>query len=487
MSVSFSTIVQRARPKANHIVTKQLTEVIGKIPPTTVSALGNGLRVAAERNPNAKFATIGLFMDAGTRYETPDQFGCCRVLEKCGFLGTNSKDRKQLSAAVEELGGHLHVETGREISQIHIKVAKEHVDKAVGLLADVTRNARLSDEDVKVAKEIVQTQRYETEERIDEILMDNLHRCAFDSTVAGLGNPLYGTEEAINKVDKTSLEKFRKANYNPRRFVLVGTGAVEHTALETSAKAHFGDMYDTPTPTLAEHRYVGGDIRLWNLRMKTVHLAWGFETCGAKCEDSIPLSLAGQVFGNFHRSQHEMGQHAMHRVLKTFSSQDHSTPTNTHFPEQAIETCNPFITQYHDTGLCGMAFAARPYQTGPGDAGSTQEIWQYTMAEWCRMTQKLMHTQELEQAKTNYKAQQLFNMDGSTNSCQDIGRQVIHYDRRIPLDEVYARVDDITVNNVQETLQHYFFARKPVYSMLGYTYPLANYDWSSMWTYKYWY
>lgn len=487
MSVSFSTIVQRARPKPSHGVSKQFNDVLTKLPPTNVSKLGNGFRVAAEENPNAKFATIGLFMDAGSRYEPEGYFGAARVLEKCSFLGTNNQDRKQLAAAVEELGGHLQVETGREVSHVMIKVAKEHVDKAVSLLADVSRNARLSDEDIKTAKDIVLNQRYESEERVDEIVFDNLHRCAYDSTGSGLGTPLYGSEDGINKVDKATLESFRKNFYTPDRFVLAAAGAVDQTALEASAKAHFGDMSTGSAVKMPETRYVGGDYRLWNLRMKTLHLAWGFETCGAKCEDSVPLALATQVHGNFHRSQHEMGQHAMHRVLKTFSSQDHSTPTNTHFPEQAIETCNSYLKQYKDTGLCGMYFVARPYQTGPGDAGSSQEIWQYTMAEWCRMTQKMMHDQELEQAKTNYKAQQLFNMDGSTNSCKDIGTQVLQIGRRVPLAEMYNRVDDVTVTNVQETLQHYFFARKPVYSMMGYTYPLPNYDWSSHWTYKYWY
>eukprot|EP00656_Telonema_subtile_P038270 TRINITY_DN4295_c0_g1_i4.p2 TRINITY_DN4295_c0_g1~~TRINITY_DN4295_c0_g1_i4.p2 ORF type:complete len:135 (-),score=27.57 TRINITY_DN4295_c0_g1_i4:514-918(-) len=134
-----------------------------------------------------------------------------------------------------------------------------------------------------------------------------------------------------------------------------------------------------------------------------------------------------------------------------------------------------------------MYLVARPCMTSPNDAGSVQEIWQYTMADWCRMTQKMMHQQELDQAKVNYKAQLLFNQDGSTNSATDIGRQVLQLGRRVPLNEQFARVDDITVTNVQEVLQHYFFARRPVYSLMGYAYPLPTYEYSSMWTYKYWY
>lgn len=485
MSVSFSTIVQRARPKATHVASAAFRDVLAKLPPTTVTTLSNGFKVAAEENPNAKFATVGLFIEAGSRHDEAEMNGTARVLEKCMFLGTTNQSRKQLAEAVEELGGHLHVETGREISQISIKVAKENVNKAVTLLADVARNTRLSDEDVKTAKALAQTARHEFDERPDELCMDQLHKCAFDSTGSGLGAQITGTEAGIDAVTVDALKTFRAKNHVAKRMVLVGAGAVNTTELEKAAQASFGDVAGGQAAK-TETRYVGGDVRLWNLRYKTTHIAWGFETCGAACADSVPLQLATQAFGNFHRSQHEMGQHAMHRVLKTFSSLDHSTPTNTHFPEQSIEIANPFLNQYSDSGLCGMYIVGRPHSTG-GSADSMQEIWQYTMHEWCRMTQKVMHEQELEQAKVNLKAQLLFNQDGASNSAQDIGRQALYFGRRVPLAEMFARIDDITTTNVQETLGHYFFARRPVYSFLGYTYPLGAYDMTSNWTYKYWY
>lgn len=485
MSVSFSTIVQRARPSATHVASSAFRDVISKIPPTNVVALNNGLKVATEENPLAKFATVGVYINGGTRYDKEGYFGTSKVLEKCGFLGTTNQSRKNISEAVEELGGHLHVETGREITQLTLKVSKENVTKAVSLLADVVRNARLSDEDIKTAKDIVLSQRHEAEERSDDVVFDNLHRCAFDSTGAGLGAPLNGTEDGINAIDRKTLEEFRSTNFSAGRIALVATGAVNATEFEKAASASFGDLAKGSAPVI-DSRYVGGDYRLWNLRYKTTHIAWGFETCGASCEDSLPLALATQVFGNFHRSQHEMGQHAMHRVLKVFSSQDHSTPTTTHFPEKGIEVANTFLNQYSDIGLCGMYLVGRPASLH-GDGSNMQEIWQYTMSEWCRITQKLLHHQELEQAKVNLKSQILFNMDGGSNSAADIGKQVLYHGRRVPVAELFNRIDDITPTNVQEVLQHYFYARAPVYSFLGYTYPLANYEWSTMWTYKYWY
>lgn len=487
MSVSFSTLIQKARPVRTHAVGAALRDAISKIPPTNVSAIPNGVRVACEENPIAKFATVGLWINSGTRNEAAEYSGTSRVLEKCGFLGTANQTKEQISKAIEELGGQLSVNIDRETSYLYMKVAKENVNKAVGLLADVVRNARLSDEDLAAAKKQVLAQQHEFEERPDEVTMDNLFRCAFDSTTNGLGAPLFGDKNKIGNITKDAVENYRKGALAGSRVVVVGAGGVDQTVLEKAAAQYLGDLPKDAKQNTVETRFVGGEFKLWNLRYKVAHMLWAFETCGAACEDSVPLALATQITGDFHRSQHELGQHQMHRVLKTFSSLDHSTPTNTHFNEKSIEVANSFLKQYSDAGLCGMNLVARPAQTAVGDASVLQEILQYSMSEWCRFSQKVLHPVELEQAKVNYKSQLLFNMDGSSNSAEDIGRQVMLFGRRVPLEEMYNRVDDVTPTNVQECLQHYFYGRKPVFSYNGYIYPLPGYDWTHHWTYKYWY
>lgn len=194
-----------------------------------------------------------------------------------------------------------------------------------------------------------------------------------------------------------------------------------------------------------------------------------------------------KMVGNYHRSEHELSNHALGRTMKVYSSMDYGGPTRTPFPEQALEVANGFSRFYEDTGLVGMYLVGRPYQTGPGCDSAMQDIMQYSMAEWCRMSQKTIGDHELDQGKINFKSQLLFNQDGSSNTFKDIGRQLFHHGRRVPLDELFARIDDVTSDNVMEVMQHYFYSRRPVVSIMGQVYPLPNYDWMSYWTYKWWY
>lgn len=487
MSVSFSTITQKARLQPVAATSAALRKALTYLPPTTVSKIPNGVRVACEENPNAKFATVGIWLDVGTKNETRETNGLMKVLEQASLQGTRTHDRAALAQALDEIGGHLMVQTGREHSYFAVKCARENVGKAVGVLASIVRDARLTPEDIKVGQAAAEKTRQQGEELNDELVMDNLHVCAYDATEnGGLGLSVKGTEDGIKAVTRDSIEQFKKTHFTASRMMLVGAGGVKHGELEAAAQQYLGDVADAKKPA-PNSRYVGGDFRLWNLRMKLAHVAWGFETCGAASGDTTALQLATHIHGSFHRSQHELGQHAIHRAIKVFSSMDFGTPTQTPFPEQAPETVTSFLKQYEDTGLCGMYFVARPWATGPGWAGSVHDILQYTMLEWSRLAQKAIHDQELTQAKVNMKSQLLFNQDGSTNTFEDIGRQVFHYGRRVPLDEMYARIDDITATNMQEVLQHYYYGRRPVMSCNGYLYIIPGYDNIVHWTYKFWY
>lgn len=488
MSVSFSTIIQRARPLPTTVTSHALRDCLAKLPPTTVSVLPNGVRVACEENPVAQFATVGLWIDAGIKHEARHNNGLMKVLEQAGFQGTVNMDRNRLCRAIDEIGGHIIADVGREQSYIMVKCSRDNVPKAVELLSDLMLNARLTDEDIKEAKKIVQTIRHESEEIVDDLVMDNLHIAAFDATEGGgLGLAKCGQKATIDAVTKDELKAFRDTHFTGPRMLLVGSGAVNHTQMEKLADSYLGKLPKISKKPVIKTRFVGGDMRLWNLRMKTANIAWGFETCGSACGDTVPLTLSTHIHGGFHRSQHEYGQHAIHRTIKMFSSMDQAPPTNTPFPEQAIETLTSYSHFYEDAGLVGQYVVGRPAQTGPGDASTMYSLLQMSMVDFTRLAQKCVAGREFDQAKVNYKTQLLFNIDGSTNSNLDIGKQVLSHGRRVPLDEMYARIDDTTATNMQETLQHYFSSRKPVLSMLGYIYPMPGYDLLQMWTWKYWY
>jgi len=469
MSVSFSTVIQKAKQTPTHQTTALLREALSKMPVTTYSTLGNGFRVACEENPAAQFATVGIWMDIGCKYETRGKnLGATKMLELLGLQGTTTKSRAQVAQAIDEIGGHLHCETGVEQSKIYVKCQKDAVPKAVALMSDLIQNARMADEDITKAREIMDAQREAKEEDPVFITQENMRMAAYDSVEGGgLGNTVYAQKMDAKALDATKLSEYRKAQYTGARMVLVGAGAVNHTQLEKLAQENFGSLPAGKKP-LIETRFVGGDIKLWNNRTTMAHFAWAFETAGAKSGDQTAFNLVRHLFGSFHRSQNELAQHALYRTLKTYNMLDGGAPMSTNFNEKAIEQASAFNTAFEDTGLCGHFVTTRCAVSDPcHQAAVVWETCQYTFMDTNRIAQRTMTAEELEYAKVNYKSQLLFNCDGSTNTAEDIGRQVLSLGRRVSVDEMFARIDDTTRQNIMETLQHYYTHCRPVVSWHG--------------------
>ena len=61
-------------------------------------------------------------------------------------------------------------------------------------------------------------------------------------------------------------------------------------------------------------------------------------------------------------------------------------------------------------------------------------------SEWMRLC-TIVTESEVSRAKNLLKTNMLLQLDGTTPICEDIGRQMLCYNRRIPLHELEKRID----------------------------------------------
>ena len=99
-----------------------------------------------------------------------------------------------------------------------------------------------------------------------------------------------------------------------------------------------------------------------------------------------------------------------------------------------------FNTTYKDTGLFGVYTVAPPV--------GLQDLHYVVMFELTRLAYEVTE-EEVERAKTQLKMNVLSQLDGSTAICEDIGRQVLTYGRRMTPAEIFARIDAIDVQAIK--------------------------------------
>lgn len=229
-------------------------------PPTDVTTLDSGLRVASETIQGSETATVGVWIDAGSRYETAQNNGVAHFLEHLAFKGTAKRTQKQLEIEIENMGGHLNAYTSREQTVYFAKVFKTDVGKAVEILSDILLNSKLDPDAIEREKDVILREMTEVNKKQEELVLDHLHATAFQGT--GLGRTILGPEENISSMKQADLKSYIQTHYTAPRMVIAGAGAVNHEELCGLAGQHFGSL---PTGSVGVHMepalFTGSDYR----------------------------------------------------------------------------------------------------------------------------------------------------------------------------------------------------------------------------------
>jgi len=211
-----------------------------RAPTTDVTTLGNGLRVGSETTVGAETATVGVWIDSGSRYETPENNGAAHFLEHMAFKGTSQRTQKQLEETIENMGGHLNAYTSREQTAYFAKVFKKDVPVAIEIISDILLNSNLDKAAIDRERDVILREMEEVNKNQEELVLDHLHATAFQNS--SLGRTILGSEQNIRSLTRDQLVEYIQTQYTAPRMVVAGAGAIDHNQLCELADKHFGAL-----------------------------------------------------------------------------------------------------------------------------------------------------------------------------------------------------------------------------------------------------
>ncbi|XP_044534582.1 mitochondrial-processing peptidase subunit beta [Gracilinanus agilis] len=434
--------------------TQTAAQVALNVPETRVTTLENGLRVASE-DSGLSTCTVGLWIDAGSRYENEKNNGTAHFLEHMAFKGTKKRSQLDLELEIENMGAHLNAYTSREQTVYYAKAFSKDLPRAVEILADIIQNSTLGEAEIERERGVILREMQEIETNLQEVVFDHLHATAYQKTA--LGRTILGPTENIKSINRKDLVEYITTHYKGPRIVLAAAGGVSHDELLDLAKFHFGNSLsrcEGEIPALPACRFTGSEIRVRDDKMPLAHIALAVEAIGWSHPDTISLMVANTLIGNWDRSfgggmnlSSKLAQIACHgNLCHSFQS---------------------FNTSYTDTGLWGLYMVCEP--------ATVADMIHFAQREWIRLCTNVTES-EVARAKNLLKTNMLLQLDGSTPICEDIGRQMLCYSRRIPIPELEARIDAVDAQNIRDVCTKYIYNKHPAIAAVGPIEQLPDYN-----------
>lgn len=425
-------------------VAKRLYSVVSPKEPYKFRQLANGVKVVTNPLPS-HFAALGVYMNAGSRFETPDVMGCLHLVDKLAYNSTENVGGADMIRQLEGLGGNYMCLSSRESIIYQASVFNNDVEKMARLLAETVVHPRITPEEVEEQKSFAHYEIEEIWKKPELILPELFHTVAYGGKTLGL--PLLCPLERLPHITKDAIDTYRRRFYAPQNATVVFIGVEEDRAFETAEK-YFGSWKGaTSQPSTYEPaRYTGGEYSIDHPQtpdgsmpeLAYIHL--GFEGLLVMDPDIYAVALLHTLLGGgglFSAGGPGKGMYAKlyTEVLNKYGF---------------IENCTAFNHPYSDSGLFGISSACLP-----NAAPYLVEILCQQFAQTFQKKRGILGA-ELSRSKNQLKLTLLMNLESKMVELEDVGRQIQPHGKKVPLADMIAKVDLLTIEDVQRVAERLF-------------------------------
>jgi predicted Zn-dependent peptidase len=375
-----------------------------------VTTLSNGLRVATDRIETVATASLGIWVDVGTRHETPEVNGVAHFLEHMAFKGTERRSARVIAEEIEAVGGHLNAYTSRESTAYYARVLKEDVPLALDILADILLHSSFDPAELERERTVILQEIGQANDTPDDIIFDNFQERAYPDQA--MGRPVLGSPEVIRRLPRDAVVTYLRDHYGAERMVLAAAGNVEHDRIVELAEKLLSELPRERVVKTEQARYVGGDFRQ-SRDLEQLHLVLGFPGLPLGDPDYYAATVLSTAFGGGMSS----------RLFQEVREQ-----------RGLVYAIHSFAHGYRDGGLFGVY------------AGTGEEEAAELVPVLCEETMRLdkgFAPVELARAKAQMKAGLLMSLESTSARCEQLAQHLLIHGTPFDPAEIVRRVEAV--------------------------------------------
>ena len=403
------------------------------------TVLTNGLTVLSERVPGVRSIALGTWVRAASLHEPPHQMGVSHLLEHLVFKGTQRRSAREIAAMLESLGGSLDAYTAREHTCFQARVLDEHLPQAADILADIVFRPALRDEDLTLERKVVLEEISMVDDTPDDLVFELHNKALWGAHPYGYS--ILGTRETVSEMPIETIQDLHARAYHPSQMVVAASGNLEHD--ELLAALHGAGWLDVargpanlltsppPVPAPPSEQHVERDSQ-------QVHVVFGSPTVPHADPRRYALMLVNTLFGGgmssrlFQKIREELG---------------------------LVYSVYAFQAFHVDAGTHGVYFATA--------RESFRRAAEAVRVELTKMTSEGIHADELQTGKQQLKGQITLSMESVSSRMYRAAAVELFGEPYIPLDDVLAKIDAITVDDALASCAQFFQPERQTVVSLG--------------------
>jgi predicted Zn-dependent peptidase len=392
-----------------------------------VTRLENGLTVATAEMPHMTSVSLGIWVGVGGRYEPAPLSGASHFIEHLLFKGTRRRSAREISQAVEGVGGYLNAFTSEEHTCFYAKARHDHFPRLLDVLADMFLDSTFDPVELDKEREVIKEELAMYMDQPQQYVQELLNATMWPDQP--LGRSITGTEKTLDGLGRAQLMQYQKENYVAPATLLAAGGRITHREAVAMAKKYSRKFSRGALPRCAPavSTQTKPGLRLLTKKTEQTQIALGVRACSRHDERRFALRLLNAVLG------------------ENMSSRLFQTVREEHGLAYSIYSANSF---FDDAGDLVIAAGL--------DADNLEKTLKLILREMKRLRTQLIPAAELRRARDYLIGQLDLGLENSENQMMWAGEQWLGYGKIKHPDEFKKSLSTVTSVQVRAVARDFF-------------------------------
>jgi predicted Zn-dependent peptidase len=443
------------------------TEQLGA---TQATVLSNGVLIVTENLPAVRSASLGVYLDIGSRDESPRTNGLSHLYEHMVFKGTPKFSPLQIVQRFEASGGQINAYTSKEQTCLHAKVVDSEVEGGMGMLLNMALDSHFDAGELKKEKEVIVEEIHSVDDSPEEHVYEMFSEAIFGDHA--LGRPIAGTDKSVRSLQRADLLAHQELTRHQVPVLITASGKVDHKSLVDIASKAYKLPVAKATP--ADPGMVGW-LRAHPSEKKS-------PTAGAKAPQALPMrTRTARDFPEF-KARHLVDKRKVQQcnvLLGTpiFGWEDSRRMAlfllNLMFGDGMSSRL--FQSVREERGLVYSIYSSPEFMIGCGvfsiglatEAGDLPKALSAISQEIKRLKKEGLSAAELQAAKRNLRGSVLLGLESTNTRMGSLARQIGYGPGIEGVNQFLERAEKVTLAQIRACIDQIFQKEKWSSAVVG--------------------
>lgn len=389
--------------------------------------LENGIRLV-HKEVKSEVAHVGLFINAGSRDELPEEHGIAHFIEHTLFKGTEKRKAFHVINRLEQVGAELNAYTTKEETVIYASFIKDYYSRTLELISDITFHSVFPEKELNKEKGVVIEEINSYKDDPSEMIFDHFEELLYPHD--SLGRNILGKNANIRKFNKKKIEKFMSNNYHTDQMVICSVGEISFAKLIKNVELYFGCVPENrrEQKRVAVQRYEPFDKTIKKKVYQNHLLIGNVAYSNFQQREKIIFTLLNNILGGTGLNSR------LNMSIRERSGYAYHVESN--------------YTPYYDTGVFNIYVGC--------NNGYLQKSIDIVHKELSLVKKQKLGPMQLKMAKQQFVGQMAIYFESNLNEMLSLGKSTLFFNKVDTVHEMALKIESVTASEILDVANEIF-------------------------------